>query len=272
MNPLNNHRQTSLILGIILRSSWPSGWPVGPGRTGRAGRAGSTSVAGVFWIGLLYYFTSPRPPRWRTPQPTRAARAAPRHEYVAPRPCSGSLGGARDLARKARAPQGKLRHAFTFHVGIRGESASARGSARSCCSTSGGDLAEQKNPRIVAATDEQKARARKAAAWLARGTSCCRFPCSCACAQSHDCRSSIVAERPPADLAQQVDAALREDIGSGDVTATLVPAGQSVRGSVSRVRRRCSAGARGRRRPSGAWTRSCARLACRRRERPSPTR
>jgi len=41
-----------------------------------------------------------------------------------------------------------------------------------------------------------------------------------------------VAERPPADLAQQVDAALREDIGSGDVTATLVPAGQSVRGSV----------------------------------------
>ncbi len=41
-----------------------------------------------------------------------------------------------------------------------------------------------------------------------------------------------MAERPPADLAQQVDAALREDIGSGDVTATLVPAGQSVRGSV----------------------------------------
>ena len=35
----------------------------------------------------------------------------------------------------------------------------------------------------------------------------------------------------PADLGAQVDAALREDIGSGDVTATLVPAGQSVRGS-----------------------------------------
>jgi nicotinate-nucleotide pyrophosphorylase (carboxylating) len=34
----------------------------------------------------------------------------------------------------------------------------------------------------------------------------------------------------PADLGAQVDAALREDIGSGDVTATLVPAGQSVRG------------------------------------------
>jgi len=37
---------------------------------------------------------------------------------------------------------------------------------------------------------------------------------------------------PPRDLAQQVEAALREDIGSGDVTAALVPAGQRVRGSV----------------------------------------
>jgi nicotinate-nucleotide pyrophosphorylase (carboxylating) len=36
----------------------------------------------------------------------------------------------------------------------------------------------------------------------------------------------------PADLAQQVEAALREDIGSGDVTAALVPAAQQVRGSV----------------------------------------
>ena len=36
----------------------------------------------------------------------------------------------------------------------------------------------------------------------------------------------------PTDLAAQVDAALREDIGSGDVTAALVPAGQRVRGSV----------------------------------------
>ena len=34
----------------------------------------------------------------------------------------------------------------------------------------------------------------------------------------------------PADLETQVDAALREDIGSGDVTALLVPAAQSVRG------------------------------------------
>jgi nicotinate-nucleotide pyrophosphorylase (carboxylating) len=36
----------------------------------------------------------------------------------------------------------------------------------------------------------------------------------------------------PADLAAQVEAALREDIGSGDVTAALVPAAQQVRGSV----------------------------------------
>ena len=36
----------------------------------------------------------------------------------------------------------------------------------------------------------------------------------------------------PADLGAQVDAALREDIGSGDVSASLVPAGQRVRGSI----------------------------------------
>jgi nicotinate-nucleotide pyrophosphorylase (carboxylating) len=36
----------------------------------------------------------------------------------------------------------------------------------------------------------------------------------------------------PADLADQVGAALREDLGSGDVTAALVPAGQRVRGRV----------------------------------------
>ena len=38
---------------------------------------------------------------------------------------------------------------------------------------------------------------------------------------------------PPRDLAAQVETALREDIGSGDVTAALVPAAQRVRGSVS---------------------------------------
>ncbi|HEX4647920.1 MAG TPA: hypothetical protein VH111_03765 [Steroidobacteraceae bacterium] len=36
----------------------------------------------------------------------------------------------------------------------------------------------------------------------------------------------------PADLPAQVDAALHEDIGSGDVTARLVPEAQRVRGSV----------------------------------------
>jgi nicotinate-nucleotide pyrophosphorylase (carboxylating) len=37
---------------------------------------------------------------------------------------------------------------------------------------------------------------------------------------------------PPADLPDQVTAALREDIGSGDVTAQLVPEGQRVTGRV----------------------------------------
>jgi nicotinate-nucleotide pyrophosphorylase (carboxylating) len=37
---------------------------------------------------------------------------------------------------------------------------------------------------------------------------------------------------PPRDLPEQVETALREDIGGGDVTAALVPAAQRVRGSV----------------------------------------
>jgi len=37
----------------------------------------------------------------------------------------------------------------------------------------------------------------------------------------------------PADLAKQVEAALREDLGSGDVTAMLVPAAQRVHGRVT---------------------------------------
>jgi nicotinate-nucleotide pyrophosphorylase (carboxylating) len=41
-----------------------------------------------------------------------------------------------------------------------------------------------------------------------------------------------VSPEVPADLPAQVDAALREDIGSGDVTAALVPAAQQVRGAL----------------------------------------
>jgi nicotinate-nucleotide pyrophosphorylase (carboxylating) len=41
-----------------------------------------------------------------------------------------------------------------------------------------------------------------------------------------------MAEQPPTDIVQQVAAALREDIGAGDVTAHLVPEGQLVSGSV----------------------------------------
>jgi nicotinate-nucleotide pyrophosphorylase (carboxylating) len=41
-----------------------------------------------------------------------------------------------------------------------------------------------------------------------------------------------VAEQLPTDIVQQVAAALREDVGAGDVTAHLVPEGQLVSGSV----------------------------------------
>jgi nicotinate-nucleotide pyrophosphorylase (carboxylating) len=42
----------------------------------------------------------------------------------------------------------------------------------------------------------------------------------------------VSAEQPPEDLPSQVRAALREDVGAGDVTAALVPAAQQVRGGV----------------------------------------
>jgi nicotinate-nucleotide pyrophosphorylase (carboxylating) len=44
-------------------------------------------------------------------------------------------------------------------------------------------------------------------------------------------RGAMKFETPP-DLARQVETALREDVGSGDVTAGLVPADQRVRGEV----------------------------------------
>ena len=44
--------------------------------------------------------------------------------------------------------------------------------------------------------------------------------------------SADAAPLPPPDLAEQVAAALREDIGTGDVTARLVPERQRVRGGV----------------------------------------
>src|SRR5215469_5096693 len=45
-------------------------------------------------------------------------------------------------------------------------------------------------------------------------------------------QASAHALTPPADLPDQVAGALREDIGSGDVTAQLVPTDQRVRGRV----------------------------------------
>jgi len=58
------------------------------------------------------------------------------------------------------------------------------------------------------------------------------------------CRSSAarfakaaVPPEVPADLPAQVDAALREDIGSGDVTAALVPAAQQVGGALITLER-----------------------------------
>lgn len=45
-------------------------------------------------------------------------------------------------------------------------------------------------------------------------------------------RAKILMANLPADLVQQVQAALREDIGTGDVTAKLVPSHQQARGHV----------------------------------------
>ena len=78
---------------------------------------------------------------------------------------------------------------------------------------------------IVPATDEEKARARKVAAWPRAPTSCCRSRMLLCMARRDLPRAAAVLKRrrtpelAPADLPEQVARALREDVGSGDVTA-----------------------------------------------------
>jgi len=87
MNPLNNHRH-SLILGIVLAvllSLLIGGTHFNPGGPGGLARWLHV-VAGVFWIGLLYYFNVAQTPAVADANADKGGPgAAAINKYVAPR-------------------------------------------------------------------------------------------------------------------------------------------------------------------------------------------
>jgi len=123
MNPLNNHRQ-SLILGIILALILAvalAGWPLAV--SGPSLARWFHVVAGVFWIGLLYYFNVAQTPALADAAADKGGPGGRRRHEIrrSAGPVLVPLGGARDLARRRVAPQGKLRQRLHVPLGIRGD-------------------------------------------------------------------------------------------------------------------------------------------------------
>ena len=241
MNPLNNHRQ-SLILGVILAlilAVFIGGthfYELGLARWFHI-------VSGVFWIGLLYYFNVVQTPALAAAAPTRAARAARAHQVRGPAGASlVPLDGARHFDRRSLAP------------GARGHLQRRRSSAPASTTVP----AEHRHRRVARhhhaaerlATDlaepeeDSRHHSRRATRrrprpqgrrhGLARELRALHPDAHVHAAASHGLPSyenDLVPELPR-DLPIQVEAALAEDIGTGDVTAALVPAAQRVRGRV----------------------------------------
>src|SRR5437868_12846732 len=91
MNPLNNHRQ-SLVLGIVL--ALVLALLIGGGHFYELGLARWFHiVAGVFWIGLLYYFNVAQTPAMADAAADKGGPGgAGISKYVAPGRCGGSDG------------------------------------------------------------------------------------------------------------------------------------------------------------------------------------
>jgi len=189
MNPLNNHRQ-SLILGIILAlilAVLLAGWPLAV--SGPSLARWFHIVTGVFWIGLLYYFNVAQTPALADAAADKGGPGgAGITKYVAPRALfwfrwaalATWLGGAWLLKEN-------FLNAFTFHSGFVVIGIGAWLGTIMLLNVWGVIWPNQKKILgIVAATDEQKARARKAAGMASRVNFVLSIPMlMCMAAQSH---------------------------------------------------------------------------------------
>jgi uncharacterized membrane protein len=189
MNPLNNHRQ-SLILGIILAlilAVAMAGWPLAV--SGPSLARWFHIVAGVFWIGLLYYFNVAQTPALADAAADKGGPGgAGVTKYVAPRALfwfrwtalATWLGGAWLLKEN-------FLNAFTFRSGFVVIGIGAWLGTIMLLNVWGIIWPNQKKILgIVAATDEQKARARKAAGMASRVNFVLSIPMlMCMAAQSH---------------------------------------------------------------------------------------
>jgi uncharacterized membrane protein len=169
MNPLNNHRQ-SLILGIILALLLAVG--IGGVHFNQLGLARWFHiVAGVFWIGLLYYFNVAQTPAMADASADKGGPGgAAINKYVAPRALfwfrwaavATWIGGAWLLGPK-------FVGAFTFQPGLEVIGIGAWLGTIMLLNVWGVIWRMQKKILgIVPATDEEKTRARRVALLASR--------------------------------------------------------------------------------------------------------
>src|SRR5438128_8044165 len=198
MNPLNNHRD-SLILGIIIALILAvviAGWPLAI--SGPSLARWFHIVSGVFWIGLLYYFNVAQTPALADAAADKGGPGgAGVTKYVAPRALfwfrwgavATWLGGAWLLGRA-----GKFVGAFTLGAGVDDPT------HYFLIIGTGAWLGtimlfnvwvliwpnQKKILGVVAATDEEKARARKVAGMASRVNFVLSIPMlMCMAAASH---------------------------------------------------------------------------------------
>ena len=190
MNPLNNHRQ-SLVLGIALAlvlaialSGW---WPLAI--SGPSLARWFHIVAGVFWIGLLYYFNVAQTPAMADAAADKGGPGgAGISKYVAPRALfwfrwgavATWIGGAWLLKEN-------FVSAFTFQSGFVYIGVGAWLGTIMLFNVWVLIWPNQKKILgLVAATDEQKAKARKTAGMASRVNFVLSIPMlMCMAAQSH---------------------------------------------------------------------------------------
>ena len=195
-------------------------------------------VAGVFWIGLLYYFNVAQIPALGAAAADKGGPgSAGIVKYVAPRALFWFrwaalvtwLTGAWVLGNR-------FMPAFTLAEGSVVIGIGVWLGTIMLLNVWGIIWPNQKRViGVVPATDAEKAVARRRATLASRVNFLLSFPmllCMGGRVARPAAARNAVLMTLPANLREQVAAALREDVGPGDVTAGLVPSGQRVHGHV----------------------------------------